>query len=589
MARKLALLIGNDEYNDARLNNLNAPLEDVKALEDVLRRPDIGQFDEVVALSNPPIGKVLRAISVLFADKRRDDLLLFYFSGHGIKDHSGELFLSVKETEQTLLDGTAIPASLIKNIVNKSRSRRQVLILDCCHSGAFTGGFKASGQVAISEDTFTVRGYGREILTASNAIQYAVDGEHSVDKKPRSVFTRFLVEGLETGSAAGEGNDTVTVEQLYDYVHTRVVEAQSNMTPSYWCDQREGQRLTFARNPHPVIWLPDDLLSDLEDSKVRTRLGAVHELQTLIETGTNVQKKAALRVLQERQPNERDRFVYQAIENCIDAGVISTDPVLSVSAVEDTKLVGETKYQPGSVFQDSLKDGSNGLEMVVIPEGKFQMGDIQGSGDTDEKPVHEVKICKAFALSKYPVTFDEYDLFPKAKGIEKSKDLGWGLGKRPVINISWEDAMAYAQWLSEQTSKGYRLPSESEWEYAARAGTSTNYWWGDDIGSNQANCIDGGSEWGGEKTSPVDTFKVNPFGLHDMLGNVYEWVQDCWHDNYKGAPKDGSAWVEKDCVRRVIRGGSWYSHPRSVRSANRSGFDPGFSLYNVGFRLAQDL
>ena len=164
-----------------------------------------------------------------------------------------------------------------------------------------------------------------------------------------------------------------------------------------------------------------------------------------------------------------------------------------------------------------------------------------------------------------------------------------GRGNRPVIYVSWEDARSYARWLSEQTGKSYRLPSESEWEYAARAGTITAYWWGNEIGSGHANCNGCGSQWDNTKTSPVGSFKANAFGLHDMLGNIWEWTQDCSHDDYKDAPDDGSPWEVSNCGLRVLRGGSWYTKLEYLRSANRDRSYPDFRTDNIGFRLAQDL
>ena len=159
-----------------------------------------------------------------------------------------------------------------------------------------------------------------------------------------------------------------------------------------------------------------------------------------------------------------------------------------------------------------------------------------------------------------------------------------------MINVNWEDAKAYAAWLSEQTGKRYRLPSESEWEYAARAGTETAYSWGDEIGVNRANCDGGGSRWDNKQTSPAGSFEPNAFGLYDMHGNVCEWVEDCWHDNYEGAPSDGSAWTSGgDSSRAVVRGGSWFCLPRDLRSAIRYRLRPSNGNRNGGFRLVQDL
>lgn len=224
-------------------------------------------------------------------------------------------------------------------------------------------------------------------------------------------------------------------------------------------------------------------------------------------------------------------------------------------------------------------------EMVVIPAGHFQMGCVSGINcGSDEKPVHEVKIA-SFALSKYEVTFEEYDAFTDATGRERADDRGWGRGQRPVINVSWYDAMAYAAWLSKQTGKTYRLPSEAEWEYAARAGTTTKYSWGNEIGINRANCDGCGSQWDNKMTAPVGSFEANSWGLYDMHGNVWEWVQDCWNENYEGAPADGSAWTPGDCSGRVLRGGSWYTDPGSLRSAIRFSYTTGFRFSGFGFRV----
>ena len=172
------------------------------------------------------------------------------------------------------------------------------------------------------------------------------------------------------------------------------------------------------------------------------------------------------------------------------------------------------------------------------------MGDIYGS-DTSAKPPHKVTVAD-FYLAKYEVTFKEYDRFCTDTGRVLPDDNGWGRGNRPAINITQEDAVAYTKWLSNKTGKVFRLPSEAEWEYAARGGKSTNYWWGNDIGTNNANCLTCGSEWDRKMTAPVGSFKPNPYGLYDMQGNVYEWVLDKFHPNYDGAPTDATPWLSDD-------------------------------------------
>src|SRR5215471_15575045 len=251
---------------------------------------------------------------------------------------------------------------------------------------------------------------------------------------------------------------------------------------------------------------------------------------------------------------------------------------------EAERVREEQRKCPSVVFRDKLKDGSQGPEMVVIPAGTSKMGDIQGTGRAahySEKPVHTVSIAKPFAIGRYPITFEEYDRFASATSRPLPNDEGWGRGRQPVINVSWDDAVEYAKWLCEQTGKRYRLPTEAEWEYAARAGTETDYWWGNEWKSDMANL--------GIQTSPVGSFQPNLFGVYDTAGNVWEWVQDHWHENYKGAPTDGSAWLGANAGQRVIRGASWGSDPENLRSSDRGGNFADSGYDNVGFRLAQDI
>jgi formylglycine-generating enzyme required for sulfatase activity len=250
------------------------------------------------------------------------------------------------------------------------------------------------------------------------------------------------------------------------------------------------------------------------------------------------------------------------------------------------------KRESGSIFRDRLRDGSRGPEMVVIPAGTFKMGDIQDTGNRYEELVHTVNIPKPFAIGRYPIIFEDYDRFASVTNRPLPNDEGWGRGRQPAINVSWDNTVEYTYWLSEQTGKRYRLPTEAEWEYAARAGTETDYWWGNKMKSGMANCKGGGTRWGGRQTSLVGSFPPNPFGLYDTAGNVFEWVEDCWHESYKDAPTDGSAWLEAnggDCGQRVLRGGSWFYKPVFLRASYRTRGDADYRSSKVGFRLARDI
>ena len=242
---------------------------------------------------------------------------------------------------------------------------------------------------------------------------------------------------------------------------------------------------------------------------------------------------------------------------------------------------------------EAFRDCPDCPEMVVMPASSFMMGSPSheaGRGD-DEGPRHRVTIEKPFAVGKYEVTFAEWDACVADGGCggHRPEDEGWGRGRRPVINVNWDDAKAYVRWLNRKTGKQYRLPSEAEWEYAARAGTTTRYNWGDDIGRNRANCNGCGSRWDRKQTAPVGSFRANVFGLYDVHGNVLEWVEDCRNGNYQGALSDGSAWTDGGCTSRVLRGGSWFSGPRFLRSAFRYGNWAGNRFFYYGFRVARTL
>ena len=228
-------------------------------------------------------------------------------------------------------------------------------------------------------------------------------------------------------------------------------------------------------------------------------------------------------------------------------------------------------------------------EMVRIPAGTFRMGCVTWLYcRSSEKPVRDVRVA-SFAVARHELTFTQWDVCTEYGPCQWVDDEGWGRGDRPVINVSWDDAQAYVGWLSRETGESYRLPSEAEWEYATRAGTTTHYSWGDSEGENRANCDGCGSPWDNDRTAPVGSFAPNRFGLYDVHGNVWEWVADCWNENYRGAPSDGIAWLQGDCSNRVLRGGSWYSHPRNIRTAYRQWYKADFRPYIVGFRVARTL
>ncbi len=267
--------------------------------------------------------------------------------------------------------------------------------------------------------------------------------------------------------------------------------------------------------------------------------------------------------------------------------------ILCLAFVCGAPVASSAQSAPGETFRDC----PDCPEMVVVPAGRFRMGDLNGGGWDSEKPVHTVTIPQPFSIGKYEVTFAEWDACVSDGGCGGYRPKGWrrGRGDRPVIYVSWKDANAYVAWLSRRTGYTYRLLSEAEWEYAARAGTTTPFHFGSSISTDQANYHGNGTYGSGrkgvyrQKTVPVGSFPANAFGLHDVHGNVWEWVEDCWHWSYEGAPSDGGAWTTGDnCSSRVLRGGSWYSGPKYLRAAQRSR-DGGVRSDSLGFRVARTL
>ena len=241
--------------------------------------------------------------------------------------------------------------------------------------------------------------------------------------------------------------------------------------------------------------------------------------------------------------------------------------------------------QAGQSFRDCT-DGCP--EMVVVPAGRFTMG----TRDVSEGPERLVTIAKPFAVSKFETTFAEWQACVAARGCNHNPDDSrWGRGSRPVIDVSWNDAKQYVAWLSRKTGKTYRLLAEAEWEYAARAGSTALYSWGNDAGRDNANCSGCGGEWDGKRSAPVGSFKPNAFGLHDMHGNVWEWVEDCWQRGHVGAPVDGSARITgcPDDAERVTRGGGLAQEPKNIRATVRNNWSRDGRSNGIGFRVARSL
>ncbi len=306
---KYALIIGNNKYNDPKLAQLKTPAADSQALAKILDDKTIGSFDQVTPLLNQTETRIRRAISTFLTNKKPDDLVLLYFSGHGVLDDRGRLYLALRDTQVDLLKATSIPSSFLADEMDSCRSRRQILILDCCHSGAFARGTKGE-QKAITETTFEGSGFGRVVLTASDSTQYALEGDQVIKQTELSLFTHFLLDGLKTGEADMNNDGLIALDEWYDYTYAKVVSETPRQVPHKWSYNQQGD-LIIARNPYlkkRVVKLPYELVQALESSFVGIRESAVNELGKYLRSGDSEMVDLATSSLKKMKQDDSRRI-----------------------------------------------------------------------------------------------------------------------------------------------------------------------------------------------------------------------------------------------------------------------------------------
>jgi len=668
MAGKHALLIGVSTYGEGLAPIPSAAL-DVEALQEVLLDPDLGGVspERLRVLKDPGYTAMASAIESFFANKHAEDLLLLYFSGHGFRDERRQLLLSTAETRKIAREGgtsvqrsTTLAARDVRDYMESSRSTRQVVILDCCFSGAFAEGMAAKdeGTMAIEE---MLGGKGRAVLTSSDAIETSRAPESG---DGLSVYTRFLVEGIQTGAADRHRRGWLDAEDLHVYAESRVRELAPTMTPQFFptrdghsirvCKVRREPSVAYRRKVLELAEKRGGLISPAGDeilAHLREELalepGVAERIEAEVmgpfrEYKTKLERyRSALRATLNAQPTRvttlsaEDREELQELERRLklrpgDVAAIHQEleireVEIQASAAESTPaiqpsdsaapalplisiptrrgwLVREgnqwrTKTEPITVsgYEVKLAEGV-AIKMVKIPAGEFEMGSPmeEQDRDTDEGPQHLVKL-ESFFLGQTPVTQAQWKVvagWPKLEVELNPQPSGFNGANRPVERVSWQEAMEFCRRLSQRTQREITLPSEAQWEYACRAGTTTPFAFGETLTPELAN-YDGTYTYGtGPKglyskgTTDVGNFPANAWGVHDMHGNVWEWCLDPWHDNYEGAPTDGTAWADGGSSgAKPLRGGSWFNGPGLCRSAFRVRWPLDNSGNYVGFRL----
>jgi len=530
-AERVALVIGNGGYlSEARLPNAR---DDARAVGRKLASLGFA-VSEAYDLK---LGDMLTTLQRFGAAAAGAEVAVVYFSGHGVEQDNRNWLLPVDARLQSSADVEAEAVSLNALVAQAQKAKRLRLVLvDACRNNPLRNRMVQTQGATRSVD----RGLKREEPASATYIAFAAkEGTVAQDGKPGQPgpFAAALLEHL--------GADLPLV-QMFGYVSDQVKQATRTQEP----------------------WLY------FSPSK---------QLEYLLPRGGQV------------------------------AAVPPPPPRPAPGPA--TPAVGTYTAPPGRVPGSTFRDCPECPEMVTIPAGSFTMGVPAGEEEREgvpddfkgrSVPQHRVTI-REFALGKLEVTRGQFAAFANATGHstgdkcftyesgkwEDRSGRNWRspgfaqTDRDPVVCVNWDDAKAYVAWLARQTGKTYRLASEAEWEYAARAGTSSARHWGDAIGSGNANCDGCGSQWDNKQTAPTGSFRANAFGLHDMLGNAWEWTEDCWNGTYAGAPTDGSAWTGGECGRRVLRGGSWVSLPRLVRAGFRNGGGTALRLSNDGFRVAR--
>jgi formylglycine-generating enzyme required for sulfatase activity len=524
--QRFALLIGNSAYPDASAP-LAQPPKNVRALAEELRR---GGFD-VDVKENLGKEEMQRAVDAFKQKIRPGSAALFFFSGYGLQVNRQSFMIPINAqvwTENDIRrDGISID-SILADLHTRGATVK-LLIMDASRRNPFERRFRTSPSGLASIDAPT----GTLVMSA------AAPGKVIEDEGENSIFIGEMVKEMR---APG-----LTAEEIFS--RTRI-------------------GVSRISNGEQVPWVSSSLVDEFYFIQPSSR--------PPISPPTVEQRP-------QPRPQPEQRVTPPSPQPQRPAQTQPPAPEPQRQATAPPRVDGP---RPGVKAGDVFRDCRECPELVVVPAGEFEMG----SNDFDfEKPVHRVMIAKTFAIGRREVTFEEWDQCIAAGGCRhRPDDRGQGRGERAVTDVSWRDATAYAAWLSQKTGQKYRLPSEAEWEYAARGGTKTAYWWGRDIGTRFANCRDCGGN-SGQQAIAAGSFSANPFGLFDTAGNAAEWVQDCWNDSYRGAPRDGAAWTSGQCGQRVLRGGSFDSQARYLRSASRFRYDVEVRYYANGFRIVRDL
>jgi formylglycine-generating enzyme required for sulfatase activity len=540
-AARVALVIGNGSYTQAPLGGATS---DAQSVADTLRE---GGFD-VIFTVDARKAEFEAAIEKFARTIERGAIAVVYYSGYAVQ-YKGRNFLlplDARVASEADVRWESIDVDRILDPLIVARPAGSVVILDASRNNPW--------QQAIAG---RVRGLAAEGPIAGVVLVYAAAPGSVVELG--ATFPAELVKAMKIPG--------LSFEKVFRRTRAAVARASR--------DQQAPWESSIA--PEELIITPG------RSSEAAPPTRAPERARDPVELGfwgtiKSSDRAADFRAYLESYPE--GEFATLARARLKRLGAAETDG--AGGAGPEVALRDEALTSPAA----PIRDCTQCPEMILIPPGTFEMG----SNDVAnvERPVHRVSIAKAFYIGRREVMFQEWDVCVSDGGCSyRPDDRGLGRGMRPATDLDWNDAREYAAWLSRKTGLIYRLPSESEWEYAARAGSATTYPWGKNVEKDRANCL-GCTAEPLKKAVESGSYPPNAFGLFDMLGNAAEWVEDCWNDSYRGAPADGSVWTKPQCRERVLRGGSFNNDPRYLRSASRFKYDFDVRYYANGFRVARE-
>ncbi|MFM0056330.1 SUMF1/EgtB/PvdO family nonheme iron enzyme [Paraburkholderia phytofirmans] len=602
LSPRIALVIGNGAYGADGVGDAGRDGPRVEALRENAPRDAIAMRDklqtlgfDVIMRTNATPQQMREAIGEFHQRLRAGGVGLFYFAGHGMRIGPQTLLIPAG------LDARS-PAAVVRNGVDLHTvlqamrgprgGRLNLVILDTCLYDPFSA--------TSTDDT--------SALPRNTVVAYATaPGGFAADGTRHGVYTNAWLHALDSAAS-------LTLADLLQRVAAQVRDATG------------GEQTPWVAASPPRPLLTADAASTARDNPIVT----LHSRGILPKDSSEQYEITFWNSIKDSNypgdyeaylkayPNGRfatlahariDRLRAAATSNAPSAATPAAPsaapapqvarptppasapppkpaPSAAPPAAPPAAAVAQKPVTHAPVAGES-RDCATCPIMIAVPAGSFSMG--SSTDDPSEKPVHHVTIAAPFAIGKYEVTVDQWNACVAANACQKLTPESNTNKAAPARDLSWDDAQQYVKWLSKTTGKPYRLPTEAEWEYADRGGTTTAYWWGDQMRKGNANCKDCGDPWHKEGPEAAGSFAPNPLGLYDMNGSVWEWTADCWHNTYQGAPADGHAWDTPGCDMRVIRGGSWREGGGYMLSATRFKYSAGVRQSQDGFRVVKDL